>query len=65
MNDTDRSLSPARRVRALLAASAGVCLLGLALTGTGNRPLGGMVLLLGWGGLIYAIHRFGRLGTAN
>jgi hypothetical protein len=64
VTDTERSPAVERRARAWLSAGAGIALAGLALTGTGNRAFGGVVLLVGWGCLITAIHRFGRLGAS-
>lgn len=52
------------KARTLFLGAAGTVALGLAVSGTGDRTLGGAVLLAGWGLTILALHRLGRAGTA-
>lgn len=51
----------ARRERLSLAAAT-VTVLGLAMVGTGPTDLGAAVSLAGLGGLMFAVHAYGRLG---
>lgn len=48
-----------------MAAGATLTIVGLALVGTRSTEAGSIVVLLGLLGLMYAIHRYGRLGTAE
>ncbi len=48
-----------------MAAGATLTIVGLALVGTRSTEAGSIVVLVGLLGLMYAIHRYGRLGTAE
>ena len=48
--------------RSVLAAAAAATLVGIALCIGENQALGAWVTLAGLLGLIYGVHRFGRLG---
>jgi len=48
-----------------MAAGGTLTIVGLALVGTRSTEAGAVVVLLGLLGLMYAIHRYGRLGTAE
>ena len=47
--------------RALLTA-AGASALGLVVAGTVSPVAGGVILVAGWAGFLYALHSFGRAG---
>ena len=51
-----------RRLRAAMGVSAGVALLGIAVEGTTQSTIGAALVLLGAVGLMYTIHKYGRLG---
>jgi hypothetical protein len=48
-----------------IAATATTSILGLALVGTGDSLLGTVLSLGGLGALMFAIHRYGRLGAES
>lgn len=48
-----------------MAAGATLTIVGLALVGTQSTEAGAIVVLLGLLTLMYAIHRYGRLGSAE
>ena len=48
--------------RSLLAACTTAALVGIALCTGANQELGAWITLAGLLGLIYSVHRFGRLG---
>jgi hypothetical protein len=54
---------PERRARSLLTFAIVLTLLGVALAGTAERTVGGVIALAGWGLFAYALHAFGRAGT--
>jgi hypothetical protein len=65
-DDAQEAKNPAwARARAMFAAAAGTVALGLAIAGTGDRNVGGAVLLAGWGLTVLALHRLGRAGSAG
>jgi len=51
-----------RRVRTAMAVGMAATFLGLAMGSTFDASLGGVVSLVGWAILAYAVHRLGRLG---
>lgn len=51
-----------RAARAQLILGAGVIAVGLAIAGTLDRNVGGVVLLLGWLLAMMGLHRLGRSG---
>ena len=53
---------PEARSRSVLAAATATTLVGIALCTGDNQELGAWITLAGLLGLIYAVHRFGRLG---
>jgi hypothetical protein len=48
-----------KEARAVLASAAAVAG-GLAVAGTTSQTAGGVVLVLGWLGFVYSLHRYGR-----
>ena len=52
-----------RERRHLVLACAGIAL-GLAVAGTLDRATGGVILLAGWLGAVFALPRLGRAGPA-
>ncbi|MBM4376903.1 MAG: hypothetical protein FJ095_17615 [Deltaproteobacteria bacterium] len=53
----------ARSRERLALATALVTALGLAMVGSGPTDLGALVTLAGLSGLMFAVHRYGRLGA--
>lgn len=51
------------RARSLFLGAAATVVVGLGVAGTGDRALGGALLLAGWGLTILALHRLGRTGA--
>lgn len=51
------------RARSSLVVAGGASVLGVALAGTVNRTIGGVLLVLGWLAFVYALHSFGRAGS--
>ena len=51
------------QARRLLAIGAAAATLGLALVGSVAKTYGGIVLLVGWAILTFALHAFGRAGA--
>ena len=47
----------------IVAGTATVTVLGLALVGTGSEDLGAFLALVGLTGLLFSVHRYGRLGA--
>jgi hypothetical protein len=45
-----------------LVGAAVTSAIGVAIAGTASRTVGGVVMLLGWLALVYALHAFGRAG---
>jgi hypothetical protein len=50
--------------RAMFLGAAGTVALGLGIAGSGDRDVGGAVLLAGWGLTVLALHRLGRAGSS-
>jgi hypothetical protein len=59
-DETDPQVILARKV---LFVAALLIALGLAIAGSVSQVGGGIVVLAGWLGSIYGLHRFGRTGT--
>lgn len=49
--------------RTLFLGAAATVALGLGVAGSGDRSVGGAVLLAGWGLSVLALHRLGRAGS--
>jgi hypothetical protein len=45
-------------------AAAGAVAAGLAVAGSVSQVAGGVVVVLGWLGFVYSLHRYGRVGSA-
>lgn len=52
-----------RAARAQLVLGAGIVAVGLAVAGTVDRSIGGVVLLAGWLVAMMGLHRLGRAGA--
>jgi hypothetical protein len=57
---TSRTTNDERTWRTALGVAAAVSALGVLLAGTVSRDVGGPVVVLGWVGFLFALHRFGR-----
>jgi hypothetical protein len=53
-----------KRARALLLAGASLSAVGVVVAATASQAVGGPVAVAGWALFVYAVHAFGRLGTA-
>lgn len=63
---TDRGQAAAlAKSERLVAIAATVTILGLGIAGVGDLLLGGFATLAGLAGLMYAIHKYGRLGEEH
>ncbi len=55
---------PEKSARRALLVAGGASVLGVAIAGTVSRTAGGVFLVLGWLTFVYALHSFGRAGSA-
>ena len=55
---------PERSARSALVVAGGASVVGVAVAGTVSRTAGGVLLVLGWLAFVYALHSFGRAGSA-
>lgn len=62
--ERDKRAAAARTATHLLVGGAAVVAAGLAITGTVDATIGGAITLAGWAGMLFGLHRFGRLGAA-
>ena len=46
--------------RAMLVGAAAASAIGVAIAGTLSRDVGGVVVVLAWAAMIYALHAYGR-----
>ena len=53
------------RARSALVLAGAVSVLGIATAGTVSRTFGGVLLVAGWLIFAYALHSFGRAGSAR
>jgi hypothetical protein len=54
-----------RRAKRLFVAAAGAIALGLAVAGSVDQRVGGLLLVVGWLVAIAALHRLGRAGSSR
>jgi hypothetical protein len=52
------------RARSALVVAAVTSVLGIAVAGTVSKTAGGVLLVIGWLAFVYALHSFGRAGSA-
>ncbi len=52
-----------RETWALLASAAAVAV-GLSVAGSASPIAGGVVVVAGWLGFVFSLHRYGRVGSA-
>ena len=53
-----------KQVTRLVVAAAVLVAVGLSIAGSASQTVGGVLLVAGWLLFIFALHRYGRVGSA-
>lgn len=59
------SASTEAAARRAIFAAAALTALGIAVSATSNREVGGVALLVGWVAFVFSLHKLGRAGGAR